>query len=78
MAAKTECYGEVLGRPEIASTETTKAETVNTKDQPGVLHITINLLNVMPTRELRVSPKGPEATSRHYWMNSLPFIKQTS
>ena len=72
MAAKTECYGEI-GTTEIESTEAT-----NTRDQDGVLHITINLLNVMPTREAQVAPKGTETISSHYWMNSLPFVKQTS
>jgi hypothetical protein len=78
MAAKTNYYGEILGSTERASTEATKAETVNTRDQDGVLHITINLLNVMPTREVQVAPKGTETISSHYWMNSLPFVKQTS
>ena len=73
MAAKTERYGEILGSTERASTE-----IVRTRDQDGVLHITVNLLNVMPTREVQVAPKGTETISSHYWMNSLPFIKQTS
>lgn len=68
MAAKTECYGEVLGSTEIAATT----------ERDGVLHITINLLNVMPTREVHVGSKGTKAVSSHYWMNSLPFVKQSS
>lgn len=68
MAAKTEWHGEVLGRAEIAST----------KGPDGALYITVNLLNVMPTREVPAGPKGTAAVSNHYWMNSLPFVKQTS
>ncbi len=68
MAAQTEWHGEALKRPEMGST----------REQDAVLHITINLLTVIPTREVQIATKGPETTSRHYWMNSLPFIKQTS
>jgi hypothetical protein len=68
MAAKTERYGEVLGSTEIATT----------RERDGVLHITINLLNVMPAREVHVRSKGSETASSHYWMNSLPFVKQSS
>lgn len=67
MTANTERYGEVLGRADIASA----------KEQDGVLYITVNLLNVMPTREVQVGLKGTETVSNHYWMNSLPFVKQT-
>jgi hypothetical protein len=68
MATGTEWNGEVLGRAEIPST----------KGQDRALYITVNLLNVMPTREVQVSHKGAETGSNHYWMDSLPFVKQTS
>lgn len=68
MAAKTERFGEVLRRAEIAGTT----------ERDGALYITVNLLNVMPTREVQVGLKGPETASTHYWMNSLPFVKQSS
>jgi hypothetical protein len=72
MAAKTERHGEILGSAEIAGCS----------EQDRVLHITVNLLNVMPikvmpTREVQIGHKQSEAVS-HYWMNSLPFVKQTS
>ena len=73
MAAKTEWHGKVLGRIEIASTE-----IANTRERDGALYITVNLLNVIPTREVQVGLKGSKTVSTHYWMNSLPFVKQTS
>jgi hypothetical protein len=73
MAAKTECSGEVVGRAEIASREITSSS-----DQGCVLHVTVNLLNVIPTREVQVGIKGTGTASSHYWMNSLPFVKQMS
>jgi hypothetical protein len=73
MAAKTERLGEVLGRAEIASTK-----IASTREQDGALYITVNLLNVMPTREVQAGLKGTERVSNHYWMNSLPFVKLTS
>ena len=72
MAGKTERHGEILG----------SAEIVGSSEQDCVLHITVNLLNVMPikvmpTREVRTGHRQSE-TASHYWMNSLPFVKQTS
>ena len=78
MAPKTEWRGEVLGRAEIASTEIASTEISSTRERDGALYITVNLLNVMPTREVQVGLKGSETVSNHYWMNSLPFVKQTS
>ena len=72
MAGKTERHGEILG----------SAEIVGSSEQDCVLHITVNLLNVMPIkvmspREVQAGHKRSETVS-HYWMNSLPFVKQTS
>jgi hypothetical protein len=64
MAGKMEGYGEVLGRADIA----------NIKERDGALYITVNVLHVVPSSEVQVGPK----VSNHYWMNSLPFVKQTS
>ncbi|MFZ3340022.1 MAG: hypothetical protein WA213_04005 [Terriglobales bacterium] len=54
------------------------AETASAREREGVLYITVNLLNVMPTREVQVGSKRSESVSSHYWMNSLPFVKQSS
>jgi hypothetical protein len=72
MAAKTEWCGEILGRAKIAS-----AGIAGVEEQDRILHITINLLNVMPTREVH-GPEGTGKVSNHYWMNSLPFVKHPS
>jgi hypothetical protein len=68
MAAKTEWCGEEIRKGEIASTS----------ERDGALYITVNVLSVMPTREVQVGLKGTERVSSHYWLNSLPFVKQSS
>ncbi len=68
MAGNTVWYGEVLGRADIASA----------KERNNVLHITVNVLNVVPSSEIQAGPKHTGTVSNHYWMNSLPFVRQTS
>jgi len=68
MAMKTDLYEAILASPEIAAA----------REQHNALYITVNLLNVIPAREVQPQPKGTEVVSNHYWMNSLPFVKQNS
>jgi hypothetical protein len=67
MAGAMEAHGEVLG----------KADNPNIGDESGVLYITVNVFNIAPVREVRVG-HGGRSVSNHYWMNSLPFVKQTT
>jgi hypothetical protein len=50
----------------------------DTNEREGVLHITVNVLNVVASSEAHVGIESTETGSNHYWMNSLPFVKQTS
>jgi hypothetical protein len=78
MAAKTEWCGEVIGRAEVAIPQIASTETASTRERDAALYITVNLLNIMPAREVQGGFKGTETVSKHYWMNSLPFVKQSS
>jgi hypothetical protein len=70
MAGEAEWNREIVGEPTIMASDTNERE--------GVLHITVNVLNVVASSEAHVGIESTETGSNHYWMNSLPFVKQTS
>ena len=67
MAGAMEAHGEVLR----------KADNPSIGDESGALYITLNVFNIAPVPEVQVG-HGGRTVSSHYWMNSLPFVKQST